>query len=102
VHCLRHEVEGEWTFVLGPVRKTRTACGHLHPDTEEGQPARALVKSPTSVQQFTLHNANTVSTPSGKKGTWTMVYDEGFEVNIDGHTFFAFSNFTFEKDPSPM
>jgi len=99
VHCLRHEVEGEWKFVLGPVSKTRTACGHLHPDIEEGQPARNVIKGPTSVQQFTLHNPSTVSTPSGKKGTWTMVYDEGFEVNVDGRSFFAFSNFTFQKDP---
>merc|ERR1719428_2160911 len=28
-----------------------------------------------------------------------MVYDEGFEVNLDGFNFFAFSNFTFVKDP---
>merc|ERR1719436_2058468 len=28
-----------------------------------------------------------------------MVYDEGFEVNINGLSFFAFSNFTFEGSP---
>lgn len=28
-----------------------------------------------------------------------MVYDEGFEVNVDKHTYFAFSNFTFQPDP---
>jgi cathepsin C len=27
------------------------------------------------------------------KGTWTMIYDEGFEVNIRGHKYFAFSYF---------
>ena len=27
---------------------------------------------------------------SNVKGTWTMVYDEGFEVKIDGKVFFAF------------
>jgi len=26
---------------------------------------------------------------TGAKGTWTMVYDEGFEVKIDGHVYFA-------------
>merc|ERR1719224_407474 len=29
-----------------------------------------------------------------------MIYDEGFEVNVDGQSFFAFSNFTYEKDPA--
>merc|ERR1719162_1110283 len=28
-----------------------------------------------------------------------MVYDEGFEISVGGHNFFAFSNFTFEEDP---
>jgi len=27
------------------------------------------------------------------KGTWTMIYDEGFEVRIDGKKFFAFSKY---------
>jgi len=99
VHCLRHEVEGDWDFFLGPASSTRKACGHLHPDTEDGQPARDTVKGSTKVQRFTLHNPSMVSMPSGKKGTWTMVYDEGFEVTADGHTYFAFSNFTYQKDP---
>jgi cathepsin C len=51
------------------------------------------------VQQVTLQNPNVVTTKQGKRGTWTMVYDEGFEVTIDGRTLFAFSNFTFETDP---
>jgi len=29
----------------------------------------------------------------GKKGGWTMIYDEGFEVDGDGLEFFAFSKF---------
>merc|ERR1719389_387232 len=32
------------------------------------------------------------------QGTWTMIYDEGFEVNVAGLNFFAFSNFTFKKN----
>merc|ERR1711959_647488 len=27
------------------------------------------------------------------KGTWTMIYDEGFEVTVDNHKYFAFSYF---------
>ncbi len=27
-------------------------------------------------------------------GTWTMVYDEGFQVMIGGQVFFAFSKYT--------
>merc|ERR1719238_1533691 len=49
--------------------------------------------------KVTLSNPNLV-VANGKKGTWTMIYDEGFEVNVDGQSFFAFSNFTYEKNPA--
>jgi cathepsin C len=49
-----------------------------------------------------LKNPNLVSTGT-KKGTWTMIYDEGFEVKVDdGMTYFAFSNFTYEKNPHKL
>jgi len=30
----------------------------------------------------------------GNKGTWTMVYNQGFEVTVTGRSYFAFSDFT--------
>jgi len=98
VHCLRHQVEGEWNFVLGDSSKTRSSCGHAHPDTEDAQPGREVMRSGTS-KLVELRSPNLVRTKEGQRGTWTMVYDEGFEVKVGDHTFFAFSNFTFQRDP---
>ena len=33
-----------------------------------------------------------------KRGTWTMIYDEGFEVRVDGHKYFAFSYYQQASD----
>eukprot|EP00746_Dinoflagellata_sp_MGD_P128942 gnl/MRDRNA2_/MRDRNA2_63218_c0_seq2.p1 gnl/MRDRNA2_/MRDRNA2_63218_c0~~gnl/MRDRNA2_/MRDRNA2_63218_c0_seq2.p1 ORF type:complete len:518 (-),score=118.32 gnl/MRDRNA2_/MRDRNA2_63218_c0_seq2:7-1560(-) len=101
VHCLRHQIEGDWDFHLSPVSDKRSSCGHLHPDTEDGQPARSvqLLGAKTTAKRVTLLHPNVAKSKEDVRGTWTMVYDEGFEVNVDGFNFFAFSNFTFEKDP---
>jgi len=99
VHCVRHQVTGDWIFKLGPLSEKRSVCGHKRPDVEESQPPLSLVDSQAgdTDMKVTLSNPNLVAS-GAKKGTWTMVYDEGFEVNVDGQSFFAFSNFTFEKD----
>jgi cathepsin C len=101
VHCVRHEVIGDWVFKLGPLSDKRSACGHEHPDVEEHQPSRQLVdtaQGSKSEMTLSLKSPNLVSS-GAKKGTWTMIYDEGFEVKVDdGMTYFAFSNFTYEKD----
>lgn len=104
VHCMRHEVVGTWLFKLGPKGEQRTSCGHRQPDVEEFQPPRQLVDGAPSATEFqvTLQNPNSVVTEKSSKGTWTMVYDEGFEVNVDGLSFFAFSNFTFEADATSL
>jgi len=44
----------------------------------------------------TLKNPNLAMTARDSQGSWTMIYDEGFEVNVGNLNFFAFSNFTFE------
>jgi len=96
VHCLRHEVVGKWRFVLGAPGASRSGCSHSRPDKEEAQPARALIQKASEVTVL-LSDPNT-ATIEGKEGTWTMVYDEGFEVNVGGRSFFAFSNFTFDSE----
>eukprot|EP00928_Gymnodinium_smaydae_P027677 TRINITY_DN21321_c0_g1_i2.p1 TRINITY_DN21321_c0_g1~~TRINITY_DN21321_c0_g1_i2.p1 ORF type:complete len:554 (-),score=125.19 TRINITY_DN21321_c0_g1_i2:55-1626(-) len=102
VHCLRHQVQGEWTFVLSAPSSQRSSCGHGHPDKEDAQPPRSLVdeKKGSAVERFVLHDPNvaTRADRKGERGTWTMIYDEGFEVNVGDRSFFAFSNFTFEQD----
>lgn len=100
VHCLRHQVVGEWRFTLGPAGEHRSSCGHVRPDAEDAQPSRWIVDSQgnkTSQLMVTMKNPNVAVTARDTQGSWTMVYDEGFEVNVGGLTFFAFSNFTFEE-----
>jgi len=98
VHCVRHQVVGDWVFKLGNLGDKRSACGHSHPDVNTMQPARFVVdNNHLTDMKLTLSEPNMVSTgyAGPKAGTWTMVYDEGFEVKVDGMSFFAFSNYTF-------
>jgi len=91
IHCLRHQLEGEWEFSLGGLSKQRTSCGHMRPDVEDTQP-QGVDKS-ESTKKITLSEPNIAKSATDSKGTFTMVYDEGFEMNIDNHVFFAFNKF---------
>ena len=53
--------------------------------------------------QITLSDPNIAKGSDGKEGTWTMVYDEGFEVSFpDGNKFFSFFKYTPKGQfPSP-
>jgi len=55
-----------------------------------------------TVQRVALHSPNVAKSKGDAHGTWTMVYDEGFEVNVGGLNFLAFSNFTFEENPKDI
>ncbi|CAK0831947.1 unnamed protein product, partial [Prorocentrum cordatum] len=44
-------------------------------------------------KRITLGSPNVAQTRLDDAGNWTMIYDEGFEVNVDGLSFFAFSKF---------
>eukprot|EP00929_Paragymnodinium_shiwhaense_P000522 TRINITY_DN10075_c0_g3_i1.p2 TRINITY_DN10075_c0_g3~~TRINITY_DN10075_c0_g3_i1.p2 ORF type:complete len:598 (+),score=159.03 TRINITY_DN10075_c0_g3_i1:134-1795(+) len=100
VHCLRHQIYGEWRFTRGALRESRDSCGHSRPDAEQFQPKRDTVLMEPGLHStevtVTLQKPNVAVTSDGQKGTWTMVYDEGFEVNVGGMSYFAFSNFTFK------
>lgn len=111
VHCLRHEVVGEWKFILGGLSSRRSSCGHRRPDAEDAQPQRQLVDKEAASQSqavadvsarqlmVTLQNPNVAMSARDSQGSWTMIYDEGFEVNVGGYNFFAFSNYTMEETP---
>jgi len=90
VHCLRHQVEGAWDFALGPLSKQRSSCGHQRPDVEEVQPQG--VDGSAATKRVTLLEPNIAKSETGQ-GTFTMIYDEGFEVELDDHVFFAFNKF---------
>jgi cathepsin C len=97
VHCLRHQVVGDWEFTLGQLGPKRTSCGHRKPDNPLQQPHLQLLESqgPLAKRKLTLEDPNTASSEEGSSGTWTMIYDEGFEVAMDDFVYFAFSKFTF-------
>jgi len=50
---------------------------------------------PLSKRKLALTDPNTASAEDGGRGTWTMIYDEGFEVAIGDTVYFAFSKFSF-------
>lgn len=100
VHCLRHQLIGEWEFTLAPPSPKRTSCGHQKPDNQDNQPPLSFVTAGGgSTKRVTLSDPNTASS-DGDTGTWTMIYDEGFEVALSDQVFFAFSKFDFVQDPT--
>jgi cathepsin C len=99
VHCLRHEIVGNWEFTVGPPGPSRSSCGHHKPDVEEKQPARSVVDLQGKATKIpVILSEPNLADVQGQQGKWTMVYDEGFEVSVGNRVFFAFSNFTFESD----
>ena len=49
--------------------------------------------SPKHKKRVSLEFPNTVVDDWGNKGTWSMVYNQGFEVRISGRSYFGFSKF---------
>lgn len=92
VHCLRHQLEGEWEFTLGPPSSQRSSCGHLRPDKQDQQPPIS-VEATSGTKKITLKQPNQATTDQDQSGRWTMIYDEAFEVDVEGWTFLAFSKF---------
>ena len=46
------------------------------------------------VLQVELQNPNILVGPDGRVGTWTTIYDEAFELNIDGWKYLTFFRYT--------
>jgi len=93
VHCLRHQLQGEWEFQLGGLSPQRTSCGHERPDVETVQP-RDLAHL-AEVKHISLLDPSVATTAKDPAGSFTLIYDEGFEVRVEDLTFFAFSRFDF-------
>jgi cathepsin C len=75
-------------------------CGHSEPSQEE---TSYLAKSPyefTKTYTLELKNPNDAFIKiDGEtfQGTWTMVYDEGFNIQFKNFSFFAFSKYMIEE-----
>lgn len=103
IHCLNIQVAGKWVFELSADNGDNTqTCGHKIPDTnldhftKEGFDLEVVKK-----YSVDLHEPNIAIDTNGNQGTWTMVYDEGFEVIIGGRKFFAFNRYV-PKSPSSL
>jgi len=79
VHCVHEKIVGVWTFSVGNNTSNKYVnCNHFD------------VK-----QQFTitLYEPFVAVDSEGNEGFWTVIYDQGFEVQINYKKYFAFSYF---------
>jgi hypothetical protein len=78
---------GVWTFNLGSnTGDSSTSCGYESPDdnVQHFTSYNYVLKKETALD-IELSDPNIATVVStGAKGTWTMVYDEGFEVKVNG------------------
>eukprot|EP01017_Pseudomicrothorax_dubius_P028202 TRINITY_DN3336_c0_g3_i3.p1 TRINITY_DN3336_c0_g3~~TRINITY_DN3336_c0_g3_i3.p1 ORF type:complete len:484 (+),score=93.76 TRINITY_DN3336_c0_g3_i3:60-1511(+) len=101
VHCLKRNIVGRWTFDLGPpVRediKSGRSCGHPIPDTKLG--SFRSIEVPFEGERTLEVNleSNDIARKDSLRGTWTMIYDEGFEVRLRNWRFVAFNKYFVRK-----
>jgi cathepsin C len=103
VHCLHKHVRGTWTFHLGinnndknGLQCSKTQIFGDYGGKENNYGLGEPKFKPVKQIQVHLSSPNVAKTTIGGKehtGTWTMIYDEGFEVNVGGTKFFAFSKY---------
>jgi len=115
LHCLPEDILGEWEFVSDGAPQVGgglPSCGHSFPNTVASmlnllgqEPRQRLVPEK---ERFTVALTNRVKgdgrdrhlvaiTSDGREGSWTMIFDEGFEVRLGGQSYFA--HFEFELLP---
>lgn len=106
VHCPHHTIRGTWQFSLGAGNETKTlSCNRKPQQTrvcfygscyENRVLGAAKFKSVEKVT-VVLSDPDDAMVTDGRgnihRGTWTNVYDQGFQVDAMGKTFFAFSKF---------
>ena len=82
-NCSYEEISGEWYFHIGKKGYDNTiSCSSFS------------VASVESAQVVRLLYPDIAVDDLGNKGFWTLIYNQGFEVVIGNHKFFAFSNYT--------
>jgi len=83
VQCFYDDVVGKWTF-----RETTRDGDH---SLQCGGVQQEEFQHETTVE---LRFPNTAEDHYGNIGTWTMIYNQGFEVRVGGRSYFAFSAFS--------
>jgi len=90
-NCMIEDIYGEWTFFMSKPTPHHLSCDKMGADDVDlsyvinlKNPNRAEVSSPDN----------------GESGHWTMIYNQGFEVEVGLHKFFAFFWWKGELPPS--
>ncbi|XP_066917650.1 dipeptidyl peptidase 1-like isoform X1 [Clytia hemisphaerica] len=78
-NCSYPEVVGKWTFYIG---QSNFTTGYQCPLEGKVDPVEKI--------HLELMFPDKVMDSDGSIGTWTMVYNQGFDVSIKGRRFFAF------------
>lgn len=68
-------------------------CGHDVPDNQETSNEAGFSNFVESATLTVDLERDDVVKSNGKEGKWTMVYDEGFEINFSNVKYFAFSKY---------
>ncbi|XP_064114538.1 dipeptidyl peptidase 1-like [Macrobrachium nipponense] len=87
IHCLYEEVLGTWTF---------SETDRVNDHTLNCDALGEIVYEKTFILEF----PNTVTDELGNFGTWTLMYDEGFEVRINERSYFAYFKYAATADHS--
>ena len=114
VHCLAKNIEGVWLLhMTNNSGDNSIKCGHDHPDKNldhlsENIPSFFIENSqiliglerPNIVYPINKKSSSNSSiidsfqeTIKNKIGSWTMIYDEGFELKFANYVFFTFSKY---------
>lgn len=76
-NCTYEETVGSWTLYVGPRNFTnKINCNK--------------VVEPVQKINVVLSFPNVAKDDDGNTGTWTMIYNQGFEIHLNGRTYFAF------------
>ena len=78
-NCAFEDIKGTWILYEGP----RTGSSDI--DCSDGLTEIAHKK------KVTLMYPNVAVDEYDNKGTWTLIYNQGFEVTVSGRSYFAFS-----------
>jgi len=103
IHCLNSQVAGKWVFELSSnTFDSSETCGYLQPDqnSQHFTDPKSFQFQIASKMEITLTQPNIATDRNGNTGKWTMVYDEGFEVQIGSYVYFAFSKYKPKKSTS--
>jgi cathepsin C len=102
VHCEHKHIKGDWLFSLSEANldKNSVKCstGEQNYQTEDDNfgLGEMNVKTPHSLKVSLLApNIAKATDDDGTEhhGTWTMIYDEGFEVRVKNMNLFAYSKY---------